>query len=48
MSNAKFSPPVTINDNSLRIKVVRMWKRVEEVVRGRAKKAKVKKVEDLV
>ena len=47
-SNAKFSPPVTINDNSLRIKVVRMWKRVEEVVRGRAKKAEVKKVEDLL
>ena len=46
-SNAKFSPPVTINDNSLRIKVVRMWKRVEGG-RGRAKKAKVKKVEDLL
>jgi hypothetical protein len=25
-SNAKFSPPVTFNDKSLRIKVVRMWK----------------------
>ena len=47
-SNAKFSPPVTINDNSLRIKVVRMWKRVEEFVRGRATKAEVKKVEDLL
>ena len=47
-SNAKFSPPLNINDNSLRIKVVRMWKRVEEVVRGRATKAEVKKVEDLL
>ena len=27
-SNAKFSQPVTINDNSLRIKVVRIWKRL--------------------
>ena len=47
-SNAKFSPHVTINDNSLRIKMVRMWKRVDKVVRGRATQAEVKKVEDLL
>ena len=39
---------MTINDNSVRSKVVRMWKRVEEFLRGRASKAEVKKVEGLL
>ena len=44
----QIQPTVTVSDNSLRIKMVRMWRRVEEFVRGTATKTEVKKVEDLL
>jgi len=47
-SNAKFCPPVTIQDISIKQKVERLWKRVEEVVRGRAKKGEKEKVFELL
>ena len=47
-SNAKFCPPVTIQDLSIKQKVERLWKRVEEVVRGRAKKSEKEKVLELL
>ena len=48
MSNAKFSPPVTIKEDSIRKKVERLWGRVEEVKRGRAGKMEREKVELLL
>lgn len=47
-SNAKFRPPVTIKEDSIRARVERLWGRVEEVVRGRSKKAEKEKVEQLL
>ena len=47
-SNSKFKYPVTIKEDSIRAKVERLWGRVEEVVRGRAKKAEKEKVEQLL
>jgi hypothetical protein len=47
-SNAKFRPPVIIQERSIGAKVERLWGRVEEVVRGRAKKAEKEKVEQLL
>ena len=40
ISNAKFAPPVTIKEDSIRAKVERLWGKVEEVKRGRAGKGK--------
>ena len=40
ISNAKFAPPVTIKEDSIRAKVERLWKKVEKVKRGRAGKGK--------
>ena len=37
-SNVKFSPPVTIMEHSIKNKVERLWRKIEEVVRGRGKK----------
>ena len=47
-SNAKFTPPVTIKEKSIRTKVERLWWMVEEVKRGRAGKGLRKKVELLL
>ena len=33
-SNAKFVPPVTIREKSLRQKLEKLWRRVEEVAQG--------------
>ena len=48
ISNAKFTPPVTIKEKSIRTKVERLWWMVEEVKRGRAGKGMIKKVELLL
>ena len=48
ISNAKFAPPVTIKEDSIRAKVERLWGKVEEVKRGRAKKTEREKVELLL
>ena len=40
ISNAKFAPPVTIKEGSIRAKVDRLWGKVEEVKHGRAGKGK--------
>ena len=48
ISNAKFTPPVTIKEKSIRTKVERLWWMVEEVKRGRAGKGLRKKVELLL
>ena len=36
-SNAKFVPPVTITEKSLRQKLEKLWRRVEEVAQGKGK-----------
>ena len=48
IANAKFTPPVTIQEKSIRTKVERLWWMVEEVKRGRAGKGLRKKVELLL
>ena len=48
IANAKFTPPVTIKEKSIRTKVERLWWMVEEVKRGRAGKGLRKKVELLL
>ena len=50
-SNAKFVPPVTITEKSLRQKLEKLWRRVEEVAQGKGKggrKEEKEKVVDLL
>lgn len=47
-SNVKFCPPVIITEKSLVSKVDKLWNRVTEVARGRAKKAEKEKVDQLL
>ena len=43
-SNAKFTPPVIVQEKSLVTKVERIWERVSNVARGRTKKSEKDKV----
>ena len=47
-ANAKFYPPVIIQEKSLVTKVERTWKKVEEVALGRVKQAEKQKVENML
>ena len=47
-SNAKFCSPAIITEKSLVNKVEKLWNRVSEVARGRAKKAEKEKVDQLL
>ena len=50
-ANAKFVPPVTITEKSLRQKLEKLWRRVDEVAKGRGKginKREKEKVMDLL
>ena len=47
-SNAKFCPPVIIQEKSLVNKIERLWKRVEDVAWGRVKKKEREKVIDML
>ena len=47
-SNPKFYPPVVIKGDSLVKRLERLWKRANEVARGRAKKAEQEEVAELL
>lgn len=47
-SNAKFVPPVVLEEHSLVNKVKRLWERVEKVAQGNAKKVEMMKVEEML
>ena len=47
-ANAKFCPPVTVNEKSLADRIERLWERVDSVARGRANKKEKEEVEKLL